>query len=180
MVSRGGALPGPAGCGIFRRKSVIHTLFRPVSKAPMHLSAPSTDSSPRSGDPVTAVPGEGAPAIEVDGFCKSYGGRVAVDALSFAVRGGEIAGLVGPNGAGKTTTLRAIAGIHPPGGGRIRIAGHDVVRDARAAKRRLALVPDEPHLFNSLTVWEHLELSARLYGVAEWARPAAALLEELE
>jgi ABC-2 type transport system ATP-binding protein len=125
---------------------------------------------------VTGAP----PAIEVDGFCKSYGGRVAVDALSFAVRGGEIAGLVGPNGAGKTTTLRAIAGIHPPSTGRIRIAGHDVVRDAKAAKRRLALVPDEPHLFNSLTVWEHLELSARLYGVAEWKEPAEALLEELE
>jgi ABC-2 type transport system ATP-binding protein len=124
---------------------------------------------------------EGAPALEVAGFSKGYGGgRLAVDALSFTVRGGEIAGLVGPNGAGKTTTFRAIAGIHPPGGGSIRVAGHDVVRDGSAAKRRLALVPDEPHLFNSLTVWEHLEFAARVYGVADWRRAAETLLEELE
>ena len=125
-------------------------------------------------------PGGGAPAIEVEGFSKRYAGRVAVDALSFTVRGGEIAGLVGPNGAGKTTTLRAIAGIHPPSAGRIRVAGHDVVRESTEAKRRLAIVPDEPHLFNSLTVWEHLEFTARVYGVAEWRGPAAELLEELE
>jgi ABC-2 type transport system ATP-binding protein len=123
---------------------------------------------------------EGPPALEVDGFSKSYDGFVAVDRLSFAVRGGEIAGLVGPNGAGKTTTLRAIAGIHPPGAGAIRVAGRDVVREGREARRRLALVPDEPHLFNSLTVWEHLEFTARVYGVADWRRPAAALLDELE
>ncbi|HEU4454944.1 MAG TPA: ABC transporter ATP-binding protein [Longimicrobium sp.] len=122
-----------------------------------------------------------APALEVAGFSKGYGGgRLAVDALSFTVHGGEIAGLVGPNGAGKTTTFRAIAGIHPPGAGSIRVAGHDVVRDGSAAKRRLALVPDEPHLFNSLTVWEHLEFAARVYRVPEWRRAAETLLEELE
>ena len=118
--------------------------------------------------------------IQVRQLIKTYGDRVAVNGLTFDVEGGEIVGLVGPNGAGKTTTLRAIAGIHPPTAGGIRVAGHDLARDPVEAKRRLALVPDEPHLFGSLTVWEHLEFSARVYGVAGWEARATALLEELE
>ena len=121
-----------------------------------------------------------APVLEVERFTKRYGDRVAVDDLSFTVGGGEIVGLVGPNGAGKTTTFRAIAGIHPPTAGALRVTGHDVARDAIEAKRRLALIPDEPHLFSSLTVWEHLEFAARVYGVRGWEAPAAALLDELE
>jgi ABC-2 type transport system ATP-binding protein len=118
--------------------------------------------------------------IEVEQLTKRYGDRVAVDGVSFAVAGGEIVGLVGPNGAGKTTTLRAVAGIHPPSAGRVRIAGWDVERTPVEAKRRLALIPDEPQLFASLTLWEHLDFTARVYGVAGWEAPAMALLEELE
>jgi ABC-2 type transport system ATP-binding protein len=118
--------------------------------------------------------------IDVAGFTKTYGPRIAVDRLTFSVQPGEIVGLVGPNGAGKTTTMRAIAGVHPPTMGHIRVAGHDVVRDAVEAKRRLALVPDEPHLFGSLTVWEHLRFTAAVYQVTEWENRAAALLDELE
>jgi ABC-2 type transport system ATP-binding protein len=120
------------------------------------------------------------PAIEISGLSKHYGSRVAVDGLTFSVPPGEIVGLVGPNGAGKTTTLRAIAGIHPPSAGTVRVAGHDVVRNPVEARRHLAMVPDEPALFASLTVWEHLEFTARIYGVRAWEAPAAALLEELE
>jgi ABC-2 type transport system ATP-binding protein len=123
---------------------------------------------------------EAAPVIELAGFSKHYGDRVAVDGVSFAVPPGQIVGLVGPNGAGKTTTLRAIAGIHPPSAGAVRVAGYDVVHQPVEAKRRLALVPDEPALFSSLTVWEHLEFTARIYGVREWKAPGAALLDEME
>lgn len=122
----------------------------------------------------------GAPLVEVAGFGKSYGRRVAVDGLDFTARAGEIVGLVGPNGAGKTTTLRAVAGIHAPTAGTVRVAGHDVVREPMAARKRLALIPDDPALFGALTVWEHLEFAARVYGVAEWRPRADALLAELE
>lgn len=121
-----------------------------------------------------------APLLEVVGFGKSYGRRVAVDGVSFVARAGEIVGLVGPNGAGKTTTMRAIAGIHPPTVGAVRVAGHDVVREPIAARRRMALIPDDPALFGSLTVWEHLEFAARIYGVDGWRPRADALLAELE
>ena len=137
----------------------------------------STESAASAGSADSA---DSPPALEVFRFSKRYGTRLAVDDLSFTVRGGEIVGLVGPNGAGKTTTMRAIAGIHPATTGRVRVAGHDVAGQAIEAKRRLALIPDEPHLFSSLTVWEHLEFTARVYGVRQWKEPAAALLEELE
>jgi ABC-2 type transport system ATP-binding protein len=123
-------------------------------------------------------------ALAVDHFSRTYqaasGTFTAVDDLSFAVAGGEIVGLIGPNGAGKTTTLRSIAGILKPASGVIRIDGHDIVADPIDAKRRLAFMPDEPHLFEYLTVAEHLRLVARLYAVDDFDRRAAALLDELE
>ena len=73
--------------------------------------------------------------------------------------GGEIVGLIGPNGAGKTTTLRSLAGILRPTSGRVAIDGHDLIADPLEAKRRLAFMPDEPHLFEYLTVDEHLRWS---------------------
>ena len=99
-------------------------------------------------------------AICVEQFTKTYDDRVAVDGLSFEVHRGEILGLVGPNGAGKTTTLRVISGVLPPTEGRVQLLGHDVVADPLAAKRNLAIVADDPNLFESLTVWEHLEFTA--------------------
>ena len=77
---------------------------------------------------------------------------MAVAGLSFEVAPGEILGLVGPNGAGKTTTLRAIAGIIPPTRGQVAVGGKDVVADPVAAKKQLAYVPDDPKLFDTLTV----------------------------
>jgi ABC-2 type transport system ATP-binding protein len=118
--------------------------------------------------------------IEVSALTKVYGQLTAVDDLSFAVAPGEVLGLVGPNGAGKTTTLRSIVGIVRPTQGRIRIAGHDVDADPVAAKQVLAFMPDEPHLFDHLTVEEHLRFTARLYGVTDVAARIPPLLQELE
>jgi ABC-2 type transport system ATP-binding protein len=118
--------------------------------------------------------------IEVESLSKLYGEFRAVQSLSFRVAAGEVVGLVGPNGAGKTTTLRSIAGIVRPSDGRIRVAGHDVDRDPVAAKAALAFIPDEPHLFEYLTVEEHLRFIGRLYGVAEASARIPALLDELE
>ncbi|MBU6366801.1 MAG: ABC transporter ATP-binding protein [Gemmatimonadetes bacterium] len=118
--------------------------------------------------------------IEVAGYTKRYGTTVAVDGLSFAVPPGEVLGLVGPNGAGKTTTLRALAGILHPSEGEIRVAGHSLATDPVAAKARLAFIPDEPQLFDYLTVAEHLRFVARLYRVADAEAQIPPLLEELE
>ena len=122
----------------------------------------------------------GAPVLEVQGLGKVYGALRAVDDVSFTVGAGEIVGLVGPNGAGKTTTLRCVSGIFPPTHGTVRIAGHDLKAQPVDAKKHLAFLPDEPRLFEYLTVREHLNLTARLYGVEGWEARASALLAELE
>ncbi|MBS0631849.1 MAG: ABC transporter ATP-binding protein [Verrucomicrobia bacterium] len=118
--------------------------------------------------------------IEVQGLAKNYGSFAAVQDLSFTVRPGEVLGLVGPNGAGKTTTLRCVAGIIPASAGTVRLAGHDLRTDPVAAKRALAFFPDEPRLFDYLTVRQHLAFVARLYNVADHEALAQPLLEELE
>jgi ABC-2 type transport system ATP-binding protein len=118
--------------------------------------------------------------IVVDGLTKIYGSLKAVDGLSFSVAGGEVVGLIGPNGAGKTTTLKCMVGIQAPTSGSVRIDGRDIVTDAVEAKRRLAFMPDEPQLFEYLTVREHLNLVARLYRVTDYAARVPRLLEELE
>jgi ABC-2 type transport system ATP-binding protein len=118
--------------------------------------------------------------IQVDGLHKLYGEFPAVQGLSFAVDSGEVLGLVGPNGAGKTTTIRSIAGIIMPTSGRIRIAGHDLIHDPVAAKSALAFIPDEPHLFEYLTVEEHLRFIARLYRMGDVGDRIPGLLDELD
>ena len=118
--------------------------------------------------------------VQVEGLTKLYGEFTAVNELSFSIQPGEVVGLVGPNGAGKTTTLRCLAGIIPPTRGTVRVCGHDLARDALAAKKQLAFFTDEPRLFDYLTVWQHLNFVARIYQVADYENTGKELLEELE
>jgi ABC-2 type transport system ATP-binding protein len=118
--------------------------------------------------------------IRVEDYHKSYREIIAVDGLSFEVSPGTVLGLVGPNGAGKTTTMRALAGIIRPTRGKLSVAGHDVVHDPIAAKRELAYIPDDPKLFDALTVWEHLEFIASAYRVDDFAAKGEALIAQFE
>ena len=129
----------------------------------------------------SAPPGVGSDLlVQVEGFHKTYGSTVAVSDLSFSLRPGDILGLIGRNGAGKTTTLRVLTGILPPTRGRLLVGGQDVVKNPVAAKRLLAYVPDDPRLFDALTVGEHLQFIAAAYQVAGFEGPADALLEQFE
>ena len=119
-------------------------------------------------------------SLEIRGLSKAFGTQYAVRDLRVRVDAGQILGLVGPNGAGKTTTLRCASGIVPPTHGRIVVDGHDLVAAPAAAKRTLAFVPDDPHLFDALTVWEHLRFTAAAYGVDRWEASARVLLERFE
>jgi ABC-2 type transport system ATP-binding protein len=119
-------------------------------------------------------------ALSLEHFRRTYGAFVAVDDLSFTVASGEIVGLIGPNGAGKTTTLRSLAGILKPTSGVVRIDDFDIVKQPLEARRRLAFMPDEPHLFEYLTIREHLRMTGRLYGVTDVDARARLLLDELE
>ena len=119
-------------------------------------------------------------SIVVEDYTKIYDRVAAVAGLSFKVESGEILGLVGPNGAGKTTTMRALAGIIVPTSGRLEVSGHNLKLDPVAAKRVLAYVPDDPHLFENLTVWEHFQFIAAAYRLRDWTAHAEAILAQFE
>jgi ABC-2 type transport system ATP-binding protein len=121
-----------------------------------------------------------APVLQVRDLRKEFAGVAAVGGISLEVRPGEIVGLVGPNGAGKTTTLRCVAGVIPATWGTIEVAGHDLAKEPAEAKHWIAYLPDEPRLFEHLTVLEHLNFFARVYGVRDWRERAGALLADLE
>lgn len=118
------------------------------------------------------------PSIEVSGFQKVYDQTVAADGISFSLPRGTVGALVGPNGAGKTTTIRALCGIIRPTAGMLRVAGHDVIQDPLSVKQRVAYVPDDPPLFETLTVWEHLKFIASAYKVKDFESSAEALLDD--
>ncbi len=130
--------------------------------------------------PARATTPRPGPLVEVVDLVRDYETVRAVDRLSFTLQGGEVLGLVGPNGAGKTSALRCLTGILRPTSGTVRIAGHDLVSEPLEAKRGLAFMPDEPHLFDYLTVEEHLRFVARIYGVRDPGPRIEALLDEME
>src|SRR5688572_4681432 len=107
--------------------------------------------------------------IQVEGLTRKFdlpGGRevVAVDALSFHVRAGEVYGLLGPNGAGKTTTLRVLLGLLRPTGGQATVAGYSSSTQPDEVKRRVGLVSASAGLYPHLSVREMLLFFADLYG----------------
>ena len=114
---------------------------------------------------------------------KLYEEHLAVDGVSFSLESGNIGGLVGPNGAGKTTTMRCLAGLLPSTSGKMNVAGCDLSDHSGATtalielKRRLAYVPDDPPLFDDLTVGQHLEFIGRIYEVEDHRTKATELLE---
>lgn len=104
--------------------------------------------------------------IEVQNLTKRYGNLVAIDNVSFRVERGEILGFLGPNGAGKTTTMRIITGYMPPTEGMVRVADVDVLENPMKAKRRIGYLPENPPLYNDMTVEGYLDFIADLKKVS--------------
>ena len=109
--------------------------------------------------------------VQVDRLTHRYGGRVALDDISFGVRPQEIFGLLGPNGGGKSTLFRILSTMMAPASGEARIAGHDVVREPALVRKRIGVVFQSQSLDRSLTVAENLRSQGHLYGLA--GRPLA-------
>jgi ABC-2 type transport system ATP-binding protein len=89
--------------------------------------------------------------------------------VSLVVQQGEVLGLLGPNGSGKTTLLRMLTGYLSPSAGRLTVAGHDTVREAMAARRRIGYVPESVPLYSHMRVREFLGFMARLRAVPHHA-----------
>jgi len=104
--------------------------------------------------------------IQVQNLTKRYGNLVAIDNVSFSVGQGEILGFLGPNGAGKTTTMRIISGYMPPTDGTVRVGDFDVLEDPIKAKRQIGYLPENPPLYNDLTVQGYLDFVADIKYVS--------------
>jgi len=114
--------------------------------------------------------------IVVDSVSKTYAsGQKALKSVSLEVRKGEILALLGPNGAGKTTLISLICGIVTPTTGSVRVAGHDIQREYRAARSQIGLVPQDLASDAFESVWATVSFSRGLFGRA----PNPALIEKI-
>lgn len=107
------------------------------------------------------------PVIAIHGLHKTYdSGFVALRDIHLEVPKGEIFALLGPNGAGKTTLINVVCGIVNPSGGTVKAAGYDVIREFRAARERIGLVPQELTVEPFAKVWSTVKFSRGLFGKA--------------
>jgi len=103
--------------------------------------------------------------IEVKGLTKFYRHIRAIEDVSFTVEKGDIVGFLGPNGAGKTTTMKIITGFMPPDSGTAKVAGFDVFENPMEVKKRIGYLPENPPLYNDMTVNDYLKFVASIKGV---------------
>lgn len=113
---------------------------------------------------------ERSPSVIATGLTRRFGDFVAVDAVSFEIKPGEIWGFLGPNGSGKSTTIRMLCGVLAPSAGSATVLGYDVARDPESVKLRIGYMSQGSSLWDDLTVEEHLRFYAGmfdLYGAAQ-------------
>jgi len=118
------------------------------------------------------------PAIQVDALTRTFGRRVAIRGLTFAVNDGECLALFGPNGAGKTTLLRILAGLLRPTSGAAHIGGVKLPGGAHA-RAVVGLISHQSMLYSALTARENVEFTARLYGIESPRRAAMRALQRM-
>jgi ABC-2 type transport system ATP-binding protein len=109
-------------------------------------------------------------AVEIAALTRRFGDLTAVDAVTLSVGVGEIFGLIGPNGAGKSTLIKMLTTLLPPSSGTARVAGFDIVEDAARVRRHIGYVPQLLSADGSLSGYENMLLSARLYGLSRQER----------
>jgi ABC-2 type transport system ATP-binding protein len=120
-------------------------------------------------------------AVAISGVHKRYGANAALRGIDLTIRRGEFFGLLGPNGAGKSTLINIIAGLVRASDGSVAVLGHDVVREFRAARKSLGVVPQELVFDPFFNVIDMLRLQAGYYGAGKAAWPwIDQLIERLE
>ena len=102
--------------------------------------------------------------IEVKNLTKNFGGKTAVNSISFSVSKGEILGFLGPNGAGKSTTMRMLTGYIPPTSGTAVIGGHDIIESSLAAREKIGYLPENAPVYPEMTVTGYLNFISEVRG----------------
>jgi ABC-2 type transport system ATP-binding protein len=120
------------------------------------------------------------PIIAISNLTKTYAsGYQALKSVSLEIRKGEIFALLGPNGAGKTTLISIVCGIVTASAGVVAVDGHDIVRDYRAARSKIGLVPQELSTDAFESVWATVSFSRGLFGLAPSPSHIEKVLREL-
>jgi len=104
-------------------------------------------------------------AVQASALTRKFGDLTAVDSVTLTINQGEIFGLIGPNGAGKSTLIKMLTTLLPPTSGSATIAGYDIVSQPAEVRRHIGYVPQLLSADGSLTGYENMLLSARLYGI---------------
>jgi ABC-2 type transport system ATP-binding protein len=118
--------------------------------------------------------------IEAEALCKQFDGFVAVDEVSLRLEKGEVLALLGPNGAGKTTTVRMLSSVLRPTGGTAKIAGFDVVQQARDVRAAVGVLTENHGLYNRMPADDYLDFFGQIYQLNRTERQARTrqLLEQ--
>jgi ABC-2 type transport system ATP-binding protein len=111
--------------------------------------------------------------INVEKLTKSFGPKLAVDNLSFAVQKGEVLGFLGPNGAGKSTSMRMITGFLAPTAGKVTVCGFDVVEQPLKSRSRIGYLPENAPMYSDMSVFGFLNFCAELRGLFGAAKKKA-------
>ncbi|KIX91402.1 multidrug ABC transporter ATP-binding protein [Staphylococcus microti] len=105
--------------------------------------------------------------VQVENLTGGYGKKPVIKNVSFALNPGEIVGLIGLNGAGKSTTIKHILGLLTPSEGKMSISGIDINEDIHAYRKHLSYIPESPVIYETLTLKEHIYMTAMAYGIDE-------------
>lgn len=111
--------------------------------------------------------------IQIENLVKKYGANLAVDGLNLDIEGGKVYGFLGPNGAGKSTTMNVITGYIGATSGTVKVNGFDILKDSKKAKASVGYLPEQPPLYNEMTVKEYLKFVAELKGIPKKDRQDA-------
>jgi ABC-type multidrug transport system ATPase subunit len=120
-----------------------------------------------------------APVIDVHGLSKSFGKLRVVDGLTLQVGKGEICGFLGANGSGKTTTIRMLCGLLTPDGGRGTCLGFDILREPLRIRREVGYMTQKFSFYEDLTVFENLDLVARVYEAPDPQQAVERILNRM-
>ena len=111
--------------------------------------------------------------IQIENLVKKYGANLAVDGLNLEIEGGKVYGFLGPNGAGKSTTMNVITGYIGATSGTVKVNGFDILKEDKKAKASVGYLPEQPPLYNEMTVEEYLKFVAELKGIPKKERKEA-------
>jgi ABC-type multidrug transport system ATPase subunit len=151
-----------ASAAASKQKPAVQPKAKPVVEAPVSTLKPRPAKTP---------------ALDARDVTKTYGELTALAPLDLFIEQGEAVVLIGHNGSGKTTFLRMASGLLEPSDGSIEIGGH--AAGSLPARAALSYLSDTPTFYDDLSVWEHLEFTARLHGRSDWEQDAADVLDHL-